>query len=44
MGGISYSRLVAAVSEAGGIGTFGAAPLEAGRLVAGIGEVHRRTD
>ncbi|MFN5600901.1 MAG: nitronate monooxygenase, partial [Acidimicrobiaceae bacterium] len=26
MGGVSYSDLVAAVSEAGGIGTFGAAP------------------
>ena len=26
MGGVSYSDLVAAVSDAGGIGTFGAAP------------------
>jgi len=43
MGGISYSRLVAAVSEAGGIGTFGAAPMEAGRLDAEIDEVHRLT-
>ena len=32
MGGVSYDRLVAAVSEAGGIGTFGAAPLRAGDL------------
>ena len=26
MGGVSYHRLVAAVSEAGGIGTLGASP------------------
>ncbi len=32
MGGISYSKLVAAVSEAGGIGTFGAAPMRPGQL------------
>lgn len=32
MGGISYSQLVAAVSEAGGIGTFGAAPMHPGQL------------
>lgn len=32
MGGISYSDLVAAVSEAGGIGTFGAAPMKPGQL------------
>ncbi|NBU54850.1 MAG: nitronate monooxygenase [Acidimicrobiia bacterium] len=30
MGGVSYSDLVAAVSEAGGIGTFGAAPMRPG--------------
>ncbi len=32
MGGVSYHRLVAAVSNAGGIGTFGAASMEPGRL------------
>ena len=32
MGGVSYSQLVAAVSEAGGIGTFGAAPMQPGQL------------
>lgn len=32
MGGVSYSQLVAAVSEAGGIGTFGAAPMRPGQL------------
>lgn len=36
MGGVSYHRLVAAVSEAGGIGTFGAAPLSADQLTAEI--------
>ncbi|MFY8238859.1 MAG: nitronate monooxygenase, partial [Ilumatobacteraceae bacterium] len=33
MGGVSYSDLVAAVSEAGGIGTFGAAPMSTELLV-----------
>jgi enoyl-[acyl-carrier protein] reductase II len=32
MGGVSYHRLVAAVSEAGGIGTFGASTMRAGEL------------
>ena len=32
MGGVSYSALVAAVSEAGGIGTFGAAAMRPGQL------------
>ncbi|MFZ9157470.1 MAG: nitronate monooxygenase, partial [Ilumatobacteraceae bacterium] len=30
MGGVSYSQLVAAVSEAGGIGPIGAAPMRPG--------------
>lgn len=32
MGGVSYSDLVGAVSEAGGIGTFGASTMKAGEL------------
>ena len=32
MGGVSYHRLVAAVSEAGGIGTFGASTMAPGEL------------
>jgi len=32
MGGVSYHRLVAAVSDAGGIGTFGAASMDDGQL------------
>jgi enoyl-[acyl-carrier protein] reductase II len=32
MGGVSYHRLVAAVSDAGGIGTFGASTMRAGEL------------
>ena len=37
MGGVSYSALVAAVSEAGGIGTFGAAAMRPGQLDEEIG-------
>jgi enoyl-[acyl-carrier protein] reductase II len=33
MGGVSYHRLVAAVSEAGGIGTLGAAPMSSEEMV-----------
>lgn len=33
MGGVSYYELVAAVSEAGGIGTFGASTMRPGQLV-----------
>jgi enoyl-[acyl-carrier protein] reductase II len=33
MGGVSYHRLVAAVSNAGGIGTLGAAAMESEQLV-----------
>ena len=43
MGGVSYSQLVAAVSEAGGIGTFGAAPMRPGQLDEEIAAVHRLT-
>lgn len=36
MGGVSYHRLVAAVSEAGGIGTFGASTMAPGELASEI--------
>ena len=44
MGGVSYSRLVAAVSEAGGYGTLGAATLTRDGLVAEMRAVRRLTD
>ncbi len=43
MGGVSYHRLVAAVSEAGGIGTFGASTMGAGELATEIAEVKKLT-
>jgi enoyl-[acyl-carrier protein] reductase II len=43
MGGVSYHRLVAAVSEAGGIGTFGASTMGDGELVAEIAKVKAAT-
>ena len=43
MGGVSYSALVAAVSEAGGIGTFGAAAMRPGQLDEEIGAVKKAT-
>lgn len=43
MGGVSYSDLVAAVSEAGGIGTFGAAPMRPGQLDQEIARVKTLT-
>ncbi|MFZ9230236.1 MAG: NAD(P)H-dependent flavin oxidoreductase [Ilumatobacteraceae bacterium] len=43
MGGVSYSQLVAAVSEAGGIGPIGAAPMRPGQLDDEIAAVHRLT-
>jgi enoyl-[acyl-carrier protein] reductase II len=43
MGGVSYSALVAAVSEAGGFGTLGAAPMGLDRMVAEMAEVRART-
>jgi enoyl-[acyl-carrier protein] reductase II len=43
MGGVSYHRLVAAVSEAGGIGTFGASTMRPGELVDEMAEVRAVT-
>ena len=43
MGGVSYSELVAAVSEAGGIGTFGAAPMGPGQLAEELDAVRKLT-
>lgn len=43
MGGVSYSVLVAAVSEAGGFGTLGASTMGVGELVAEIADVGART-
>ena len=43
MGGVSYSDLVAAVSEAGGIGTFGAAPMSTELLVEEMARVRSLT-
>ncbi len=44
MGGISYADLVVAVSEAGGFGTMGAAPMSLERMTAEIADVSSRTD
>lgn len=44
MGGVSYSDLVAAVSDAGGIGTFGAAPMSTELLVSEMARVRTLTD
>ncbi len=44
MGGVSYSALVAAVSDAGGFGTLGAAPMGLERMVTEMAEVRARTD
>lgn len=44
MGGVSYSDLVAAVSDAGGIGTFGAAPMSTELLVSEMARVRELTD
>src|SRR3546814_15025146 len=43
MGGVSYAALVAAVSDAGGFGTLGAAPMGHDRLQREIAEVRERT-
>jgi enoyl-[acyl-carrier protein] reductase II len=43
MGGVSYHELVAAVSEAGGIGTFGASTMSPGQLVDEIAKVKQLT-
>ena len=44
MGGVSYAALVAAVSDAGGFGTLGAAPMGLDRLREEMAEVRRHTD
>ena len=44
MGGVSYHRLVAAVSEAGGIGTLGAAAMESEQMIEEIAAVRELTD
>jgi enoyl-[acyl-carrier protein] reductase II len=44
MGGVSYHRLVAAVSEAGGIGTLGASTMRSEELVEEIAGVKALTD
>jgi len=43
MGGVSYHRLVAAVSEAGGIGTLGASTMRADELPVEMAKVRERT-
>jgi enoyl-[acyl-carrier protein] reductase II len=44
MGGVSYHRLVAAVSEAGGIGTFGASTMASDELPREIAALKQLTD
>jgi enoyl-[acyl-carrier protein] reductase II len=44
MGGVSYHRLVAAVSEAGGFGCLGASTMPVEQMVAEMAEVRARTD
>jgi len=44
MGGVSYHRLVAAVSEAGGFGTLGAAAISSAQMEAEIRDVRALTD
>lgn len=44
MGGVSYHALVAAVSEAGGIGTLGAAPMTQDQMVAEMKGVRTLTE
>src|SRR5207248_3292980 len=43
MGGVSYHRLVAAVSEAGGFGSFGAATMSIDQMVGEIAELKKLT-
>ena len=43
MGGVSYADLVVAVSEAGGFGTLGAAPMSLDRMRAQIADIGSRT-
>jgi len=44
MGGVAYADLVVAVSDAGGFGTLGAAPMSFDRMKAEIAEIRTRTD
>ena len=44
MGGVAYHKLVAAVSEAGGFGTFGAATMSTDQMVGEINELKKLTD
>ncbi|HYZ92130.1 MAG TPA: nitronate monooxygenase [Actinomycetota bacterium] len=44
MGGVSYHQLVAAVSEAGGFGTFGAATMSTEKMLDEIAELKKLTD
>ena len=44
MGGVSYGDLVAAVSDAGGIGTFGAAPMSTELLTSEMARVRTLTN
>ncbi len=44
MGGVSYAAVVAAVSDAGGFGTLGAAPMGLDRMKREMAEVRERTD
>lgn len=44
MGGVSYSALVAAVSDAGGYGTLGAAPMSHDQLIEEMAAVRAATD
>ena len=44
MGGVSYHRLVAAVSEAGGLGTLGASTMQSGELETEIDGVKQLTN
>src|SRR5919108_1815141 len=44
MGGVSYHQIVAAVSEAGGFGTFGAATMSTEKMLDEIAELKKLTD
>ena len=44
MGGVAYADLVVAVSEAGGFGTLGAAPMPFERMQTEIAEIRQRTE
>ena len=44
MGGVAYADLVVAVTDAGGFGTLGAAPMPFDRMIAEIAEIRQRTN